>query len=62
MRRLNRNERTIRAQVARLRSFFAFAAARGIMSCLKVDRQTILDYREFLAEGIAYRKRTVRRS
>lgn len=53
LRLLNRSERTVRAHVARLRSFLDFAVSRGVMSCLAVDRQLIVDYRAQLAERLS---------
>ncbi len=56
LRVLNRCERTVRAHVARLRTFFAFSASRGVPSCLAVSRRVILDYREHLASLVQRRK------
>lgn len=55
---LNRGAKTVRSHVARLQQFFAFTSGRGISSCLDVDRQTILAYREHLNGHIARRKTT----
>lgn len=53
---LNRDGRTIRTHVARLQFFFAFTSAHGVLSCLDVDRQTLVAYREYLRDHMERRK------
>jgi len=58
LRMLNRGERTARAHIARLCTFFEFSRSRGVTSCLAVDRRLVLEYREHLKTHLKLRKQT----